>query len=149
MYLLSGSVAYDTVLLHEGEFQKRILPKALSRLNVSFGVDSVENEFGGTAGNIAYNSALLGQFPCLCTNVGKEDFSEYAKHFASLGIKEIKVINPFHGTSLPALTIIFSLDDKSTCSLEILLSSSPSMVRYPGVLSKAPKLLSIVTSTPT
>src|SRR5688500_20171160 len=33
--------------------------------------------------------------------------------------------------------------------LEILLSSRPASVRYPGVFNNAPKLLSMVTSTPT
>lgn len=85
MYLLSGSLAYDTILLHEGKFHTRILPEEISRLNVSFGIDSVEEEFGGTGGNIAYNSSLLEQFPVICTTVGK-DFYRYNNHLKERGI---------------------------------------------------------------
>lgn len=80
MYLLSGSFAYDTILLHKGQFHARILPEALSRLNVAFGIDSVKDDFGGTGGNIAYNASLLKQSPVLCSSVGDNDFNRYAQH---------------------------------------------------------------------
>lgn len=85
-YLLSGSIAYDTILVHEGHFHARILPESVSRLNVSFGIDSAKEEFGGTAGNIAYNAALLQDIkPVLCSSVG-HDFKPYKKHFEKHGI---------------------------------------------------------------
>lgn len=71
-YLLAGSYAYDTVLQHPQAFSKRILPEAIDRLNVSFNVESVIDEFGGCAGNIAYNAALLGDKPMLCGNLGHD-----------------------------------------------------------------------------
>ena len=86
MYLLSGSFAYDTILLHKGQFHARILPEALSRLNVAFGIDSVKDEFGGTGGNIAYNASLLKQSPVLCSSVGDNDFKRYAKHLINNGL---------------------------------------------------------------
>jgi adenosine kinase len=85
-YLISGSFAYDSVLLHKGQFHTRILPESLARLNVAFGIDSHKDEFGGTGGNIAYNSALLNRFPILCGSVGK-DFSIYESHLKSNGVK--------------------------------------------------------------
>jgi len=78
-YLLSGSFAYDTILLHKGHFHTRILPESISRLNVSFGIDQSKQEFGGTAGNIAYNASLLHSSVLLCSSVGK-DFERYGLH---------------------------------------------------------------------
>lgn len=85
-YLLSGSFAYDTILLHEGELQHRILPESLSKLNVAFGIDHVENEFGGTGGNIGYNSALLGDQPLLIGTLGKRDCEDYLNHLSKSGL---------------------------------------------------------------
>ena len=59
-YLLSGSFAYDTILLFNGKLETHILPESISRLNVSFLIDSTKDEFGGTGGNISYNASLLG-----------------------------------------------------------------------------------------
>ena len=47
-YLLSGSFAYDTILLFHGKLETHILPESISRLNVSFLIDSTKDEFGGT-----------------------------------------------------------------------------------------------------
>lgn len=84
-YLLAGSYAYDTILIHKGEFHAKILPESLSRLNVAFTMDTVEDEFGGTAGNIAYNAHLLGQSPHLIGCLGK-DGQEYQKRLANFGL---------------------------------------------------------------
>lgn len=84
-YLLSGSVAYDTILIHKGEFHQRIMPESLKRINVSFGIDSHKTEYGGTGGNIAYNAALLGQNPMLVSSVGN-DAENYIAHLKRQGI---------------------------------------------------------------
>jgi adenosine kinase len=52
---------------------------------VSFVVNSLEESFGGTAGNIAYNLALLGRKPILLASVGG-DFQKYREHFQKMGI---------------------------------------------------------------
>jgi len=93
-YLLFGSFAYDTILLHAGRFDTRILPEALTRLNVSFGVDSVHDEFGGNAGNIAYNAAIIHQdtsletkpvWPLLVGTLGDADAAPYLARLSSMG----------------------------------------------------------------
>ncbi len=84
-YALFGSYAFDTVLLHAGHFHSRILPEEIARLNVSFGADVVREELGGTAGNIAYNAALLEDTPVLLGNVGA-DFSAYEQRLRELGL---------------------------------------------------------------
>lgn len=84
-YLLSGSIAYDTLLRHPAPFQNSILPEAVARLNVCFDIDSVKDEFGGAAGNIAYNAALLRQSPMVVGCVG-EDAERYFEWMQVNGI---------------------------------------------------------------
>lgn len=84
-YLLSGSFAYDTILHHAAPFQNSILPEAVPKLNVCFDIASVQEEFGGTGGNIAYNAALLLQGPVLVGSVG-DDVQRYADWLRHLGL---------------------------------------------------------------
>ena len=58
--LICGSLAYDTVMTFEGRFREHILPDRIHVLNVSFLAPSMRRNFGGCAGNIAYNLRLLG-----------------------------------------------------------------------------------------
>ncbi len=85
-YLLSGSLAYDTILLHQGEFHQKILPDEIARLNVAFGIDDIRMEYGGTGGNIAYNSSLLNLSPMLITSVGCKNCDDYVSHLKSNNI---------------------------------------------------------------
>lgn len=79
-YLLSGSFAYDTILLFQGKLETHILPDSISNLNVSFLIDSTKEEFGGTGGNIAYNASLLKDKPILLGVLGENDSHAYIKH---------------------------------------------------------------------
>ena len=58
--LICGSLAYDTVMVYPGRFRDQILPNKIHMLNVSFLVPTLRRNFGGCAGNIAYNLELLG-----------------------------------------------------------------------------------------
>lgn len=84
--LLRGSLALDSILIHRGAFHARILPESLSRLNVSFGVDETREEFGGTAGNIAHNMALLGSRPLVSASVGSLDASLWIERLHGWGL---------------------------------------------------------------
>lgn len=84
-YLISGSFAYDTILSHAGEFHARILPESIARLNVAFGVSDVNHDFGGTGGNIAYNSGLLKDNPVLIGSLGA-DANDYLIHLSGNGL---------------------------------------------------------------
>lgn len=83
--LVSGSLAYDRIMVFPGLFKDHFLPNKLHNINVSFAVDSVEENFGGTAGNIAYNLALLGHEPCVISTAGS-DFGGYRAYLKELGI---------------------------------------------------------------
>jgi adenosine kinase len=74
--LICGSMAYDTVLMFEGKFRDHILPDKLHVLNVAFLTPAMRRNFGGCAGNIAYNLKLLGGQGLIMATVG-HDFGPY------------------------------------------------------------------------
>lgn len=76
--LICGSFAYDTIMVFQDRFKNHILPDQVHILNVSFMVPEMRREYGGCAGNIAYNLQLLGGDPLPMGTVG-EDFAPYAQ----------------------------------------------------------------------
>ncbi|MCB5185201.1 carbohydrate kinase family protein [Methylobacillus gramineus] len=76
--LICGSMAYDTIMVFGDQFKNHILPEKIHMLNVCFFVPEMRREFGGTAGNIAYNLNLLSGEPVIMATVG-EDFGVYDK----------------------------------------------------------------------
>ena len=92
--LICGSMAYDHIMVFQDQFKNHILPDKVHILNVSFLVPEMRREFGGCAGNIAYNLNLLDTSLALpMATVGK-DFESYAYWMDSHNInrKYIKVI---------------------------------------------------------
>lgn len=83
--LCTGSVAYDYLMSFPGYFRDHILPDRLETISLSFLVDQMVRQRGGTAPNIAYTLALLGERPLLMATVG-EDFDEYRAWLVSKGI---------------------------------------------------------------
>ena len=83
--LICGSLAYDHIMVFKGRFKDHILPDQIHILNVSFLVPDMRREFGGCAGNIAYNLKLLGGDPIPMATVG-QDFGPYQAYFEELGI---------------------------------------------------------------
>ena len=74
--IVCGSVAYDNLMEFEGSFGDYILPDQIHILSVAFTVPNLRKEFGGCAGNIAYNLKLLGMDPIINAAVG-QDFETY------------------------------------------------------------------------
>ena len=83
--LICGSLAFDSIMVFQDHFKHHILPDKIHMLNVSFLVPEMRREFGGCAGNIAYNLKLLGGEPVIMATVG-DDFAAYAARLDSLGI---------------------------------------------------------------
>lgn len=84
--LICGSLAYDTIMVFPDQFKNHILPDKVHILNVSFLVPQMRREFGGCAGNIAYNLKLLGGDPVPMAAVG-QDFAPYRAHLDACGIR--------------------------------------------------------------
>jgi len=83
--LVTGSIAYDTIMVFQDRFKNHLLPDQLHILNVCFIAPEMRREFGGTAGNIGYNLKLLGEAPLVMATVG-EDIQPYLYRFQTLGI---------------------------------------------------------------
>jgi adenosine kinase len=83
--LICGSFAFDTIMVFRDHFKNHILPDKVHMLNVSFLVPDMRREFGGCAGNIAYNLKLLGEEPLPMGTVG-DDFGPYAEWMDHCGI---------------------------------------------------------------
>ncbi|MGD2138511.1 MAG: carbohydrate kinase family protein [Gammaproteobacteria bacterium] len=83
--LICGSLAYDTIMVFHDRFRNHILPDKVHILNVSFLVPDMRREFGGCAGNIAFNLKLLGGDPRPMGTVGN-DFGPYAEWMDRHGI---------------------------------------------------------------
>jgi|UniRef100_A0A7C5AKA2 adenosine kinase len=82
---VSGSLAYDRIMDFPGRFVDHILPDKIHILNVCFMVNGLTERFGGTAGNIAYNLALLGEKPVILATAGR-DFGPYQEWLMELGL---------------------------------------------------------------
>jgi adenosine kinase len=85
--LICGSIAYDTIMVFRDRFKNHILPDQLHILNVAFLVPDLRREFGGCAGNIAYNLGLLGGEPLIMAAVG-DDYAPYDERLKRLGLSQ-------------------------------------------------------------
>jgi adenosine kinase len=89
--LICGSFAFDTIMVFQDQFKNHILPDKVHILNVAFYVPEMRREFGGCAGNIAYNLNLLGGDPVPMGTVGT-DFGPYAEWMDYQGITRSHVL---------------------------------------------------------
>ena len=83
--LICGSIAYDSIMVFQDHFKNHILPDQIHILNVCFFVPEMRREFGGCAGNIAYNLKLLGGDPVIMATVGN-DSAPYMSRLQALGL---------------------------------------------------------------
>jgi adenosine kinase len=83
--IVTGSIAFDYLMSFPGRFVEHILPDQLDHLSVSFLVDEMRRQYGGTAPNIAYNLALLGERPRVMGTAG-QDFGDYRAWLEQHGV---------------------------------------------------------------
>jgi sugar/nucleoside kinase (ribokinase family) len=107
--LICGSLAFDSIMVFQDRFKHHILPDKIHMLNVSFLVPEMRREFGGCAGNIAYNLKLLGGEPLIMATVG-DDFSAYAERLNAHAITR-DYIRHISGTYTAQAFITTDLDD--------------------------------------
>ncbi|MFH1033633.1 MAG: carbohydrate kinase family protein [Pseudomonadota bacterium] len=82
---VSGSLAYDRIMNFDGRFSDHILPDKIHVLNVCFNVNGLQEKLGGTAGNIAYGLAQLGEKPTVLACLGR-DGGRYLEWLRQQGI---------------------------------------------------------------
>jgi adenosine kinase len=135
-----------------GYFAEHILPETIHVLNICFQVNGIKDKFGGTAGNIAYSLALMGEKPEITSTIG-QDYHRYLDWLTKNGLstKSIKIIeedftasayittdrsdNQITGFNPGAMKYSSTLDFNSLNSRETLIIVSPGnledMINYP------------------
>jgi adenosine kinase len=83
--VVTGSIAFDYLMSFPGKFTEHFLPEHMSRVSLSFLVDSMDKRRGGCAPNIAYTLALLGERPKLMATAG-QDFGDYRRWLEAAGV---------------------------------------------------------------
>jgi adenosine kinase len=124
--VIIGSVAYDYIMQFPGHFNEHILPEHLDRLSLSFLVDDMRKERGGSGANIAYSMGVLGERPLLFATVG-QDFGDYREWLEA------------HGVDTSGVT---TLNDKFTASFFVNtdLGNRQIATFYAGAMGQAARL---------
>ena len=107
--LICGSLAVDTITVFPDRFARHILPEQTHVLSVSFQITEMRREWGGCAGNIAYNLKGLGGDPVVMATVG-DDGGEYVERLSAFGIAT-EAVRTVAGTYTAQAYIITDLDD--------------------------------------
>jgi adenosine kinase len=121
--LVCGSLAFDTVMVFQGRFREQILADRIHMLNVSFLVPSMRRNFGGCAGNIAYNLNLLGEKGAPMGTVG-HDFEPYRRWLKASNV---------------SLDYVRELDDAFTAQAFITTDLDDNQITafHPGAMSQS------------
>jgi adenosine kinase len=111
--LICGSMAFDNIMVFNGRFKEHILPDQVHILNVAFLVPDLRREYGGCAGNIAYNLKMIAarpeEEPVIMATVG-EDSDGYFARLTSLGL-EARHVSMIPETFTAQAFITTDLDD--------------------------------------
>ncbi|MDQ6916928.1 MAG: carbohydrate kinase family protein [Pseudomonadota bacterium] len=107
--LICGSLAVDTITVFPDRFARHILPEQTHVLSVSFQIAEMRREWGGCAGNIAYNLKALGGEPVVMATVG-DDGGAYIERLSAFGITT-QAVRIVPDTFTAQAYIITDLDD--------------------------------------
>ena len=133
MITVTGSLAFDHIMDYPGKFGDHIMPDKIHQINLSFLVNTLKKQKGGTAGNIAFNLALL-KTPVSILGTAGSDFTDYAKFLQQSGvdISKIKISQ-----------------DKLTSSAFIMTDLSDNQITafYPGAMTEN-SALTLIESKP-
>jgi adenosine kinase len=120
---VTGSIAFDYIMVFPGKFREHILADKMHVLSVSFLVDSLTQLRGGTGANIAYNLALQGLRPVLVGAAGK-DFPAYRQALQAVGV------------DTSGVTLVDDLHTAS-CFINTDLEDNQITAFYPGAMGHA------------
>lgn len=107
--VVTGSLAFDAIMDFPGRFADHILPDKIHILNLSFTLKTLKRQYGGTAGNIAYNLSLLGERPLLLGAAGG-DFGDYRQHLRRVGV-DVSKIKIYENLATASFFVITDLAD--------------------------------------
>lgn len=136
--LICGSLAFDTISVFHGRFAEHILPEAVHKLNVSFLVPEMRSEFGGCAGNIAYNYAMLGGKPIVVGALG-QDGGTYLERFRALDIRTDYILSVL-GSMTAQAYVMTDLDNNQITSFHPGAMGSAHEIAVPSHLANGDKI---------
>ncbi len=144
--ICTGSIAFDYLMSFPGYFRDHILPESLDSISLSFLVDAMVRQPGGTGPNIAYTLALLGERPLLVGTVG-EDFAEYRTWLESRGVDTsfVRVIKGEYSASFFANT---DLSNNQIASFYTGAMAHASEINIQDLLGENPELVVISPNDP-
>lgn len=123
--LVSGSTAYDKIMDFPGKFSDHILPNKIHNINVSFGITNLNQNYGGTAGNIVYSLGLLGEAPYLISQVGN-DFGAYEQWMRKHHIR-LSLVHKVKGTTCSTAHIITDQNDNQIAGFHFGAMQTPAL----------------------
>ena len=89
--VITGSIAYDYIMSFPGLFTDSLVDGQMQNVSLSFLVDTMNRQRGGTAPNIAYTLALLGGNPTVMATAG-QDFSDYRQWLEEQGVDTSAIV---------------------------------------------------------
>lgn len=121
MITVTGSLAFDYIMDYQGVFSDHIMPDKIHQINLSFLVNTLKKQKGGTAGNISYNLALLKSSVSIFAAAGN-DFDEYSDFLKNSGVD---------------ISNIQIIKDQPTASAFIMTDLSDNQITgfYPGAMT--------------
>src|SRR6476646_10463692 len=113
--VVTGSIAFYYLMSFPGSFTEHFLPEHMSRVSLSFLVDSMGKRRGGCAPNIAYTLALLGEQPRLMATAG-QDFGDYRRWLEAARV-DTSLVKEVDGTATASFVCSTDRDSSPIASL--------------------------------
>lgn len=132
--VVTGTLGYDYIMDFPGRFSDRIMPDKIHKISLSFLVDKLDKQMGGTAGNIAYTLNLLGIAPTILAPAGN-DFGPYKHHLSQkkISTKHIKIYND---VTTGSYFVVTDQDDNQIGSFYTGATRYASQLRISGIKPK-------------
>lgn len=115
--VVTGSLGYDYIMDFPGLFADRIMPDKIHQISLSFLVDKLSKQMGGTAGNIAYSLGLLGAKPLIVSTAGN-DFAPYKAYLRKKKINT-KYIKEYKTEGTSSYFVVTDRDDNQIGSFYV------------------------------
>jgi len=132
--IVVGSLGFDYIMDFPGKFSDRIMADKTHKISLSFLVDKLNKQFGGTAGNIAYNLKLLGIDPFILSAAGN-DFSQY-DDFLKENLIETKYIKRVTDEITGSYFVVTDMEDNQIGSFYVGATKHAQDLDIPKKLSE-------------
>ncbi|HUD19000.1 MAG TPA: carbohydrate kinase family protein [Patescibacteria group bacterium] len=139
--VVTGTISFDYIMDFSGRFGDRIMADKIHSLSLSFLVDRLHKQFGGTAGNIAYTLNILGVVPWVLAPAGRKDFELYERHLKKHKIST-KYISLHNHVSTSSYFVMTDSDDNQIGSFYLGATKFAKNL----TISKVPKQSFVVLS---